>query len=239
MLLLLRNPLKKEYTKYISKVPSNTYFNHFNSNYNNERLLYELVLTEGYNKHGVCCSYYTISYNTKYDKVFGEDNNRRVERKFKFMAYFDLPYETKTFTNMGIGWSDIFHVFVSMKHFRTASTLDYTTNTSAYPSYLPKVGDILLTEYNNVFYEIISVKSQAEQFLQFQHSWDFVVRVIRDTSLSFDPSTSATTQDLSEYMNTTDLFDIGPFINENKGPVLYEPSVIECGPKDPFNGWWE
>lgn len=236
-MLLFRNPKHKDFQEYVSKVPSNTYFNHFNSNYNNERFLYDLVITEAYNKHGVCCSYYIVSYNTSYDKIFGEDNNKRVERKFSTMAYFDLPYETKTFTNQGIGWSDIFHVFVSMKHFQTASTLD-TSGTISYPSYVPRVGDILLTEYNNVFYEIISVKNQVEQFLQHQHAWDLVVKVIRDTSLSFNPSTSATTQDLSEYMNKSDTFDIGSFINENKGPVEYRPTSTECGVKDPFNDWW-
>lgn len=236
-MLLFRNPKHKDFQEYISKVPSDTYFNHFNSNYNNERFLYDLMITEAYNKHGVCCSYYIVSYNTNYDRIFGEDNNRRVERKFSVMTYFDLPYETKTFTNQGIGWSDIFHVFVSMKHFQTASTLD-TSGTPMYPTYIPRVGDILLTEYNNVFYEIISVKNQVEQFLQHQHAWDLVVKVIRDTSLSFNPSTSATTQDLSEYMNKSDLFDIGSFINENKGPVKYNPTSTECGVKDPFNDWW-
>lgn len=236
-MLLFRNPKHKDFQEYISKVPSNTYFNHFNSNYNNERFLYDLMITEAYNKHGVCCSYYIVSYNTNYDKIFGEDNNRRVERKFSTMAYFDLPYETKTFTNQGIGWSDIFHVFVSMKHFQTASTLD-TSGIPVYSSYIPRVGDILLTEYNNVFYEIISVKNQVEQFLQHQHAWDLVVKVIRDTNLSFNPSTSATTQDLSEYMNKSDLFDIGSFINENKGPVKYNPTSTECGVRDPFNDWW-
>ena len=236
-MLLFRNPKHKDFQEYISKVPSNTYFNHFNSNYNNERFLYDLMITEAYNKHGVCCSYYIVSYNTNHDRIFGEDNNRRVERKFSVMTYFDLPYETKTFTNQGIGWSDIFHVFVSMKHFQTASTLD-TSGVPTYPTYIPRVGDILLTEYNNVFYEIISVKNQVEQFLQHQHAWDLVVKVIRDTSLSFNPSTSATTQDLSEYMNKSDLFDIGSFINENKGPVKYNLTSTECGVKDPFNDWW-
>lgn len=226
-----------EFTEAISKLPSNVYFNHFNQNYNNERLLYDLMITEAYNKHGVCCSYYIVSYNTNYDRIFGEDNNRRVERKFSVMTYFDLPYETKAFTNQGIGWSDIFHVFVSMRHFQTASILDIS-GTPTYTSYVPRVGDILLTEYNNVFYEIISVKNQVEQFLQHQHAWDLVVKVIRDTSLSFNPSTSATTQDLSEYMNKSDLFDIGSFINENKGPIKYNPTSTECGVKDPFNDWW-
>ena len=40
---------------YFTRLPSDVYFNHFNSNYDNERLLYDLLITEGYNKHGVCC----------------------------------------------------------------------------------------------------------------------------------------------------------------------------------------
>lgn len=220
-----------------SRIPSNQFFNHLNPNYNNERILYDLVLTEGYNKHGVCCSYIVLSYNTSYDKIFQEDNNRRIERRFDCMGYFDLPYETRTFSN-SIGWSDVFHIYVSKRHLSAASKIDYVTKLSTYDSYNPKVGDILETAYNGVFYEIISVKAQEEQFLQQTHSWDFVVRVIRDKSFQFNPATSGTIQDLSQYMGQEDVFDIGGFIENNKGEVLFNSPSTECSPKDPFNDWW-
>lgn len=220
-----------------SRTPSNTYFNHLNPSYNNERMLYDLLITEAYNKHGVCCSYIVVSFNTNYDKLFQEDNNRRIERRFDLMCYFDLPYETRTFSN-SIGWSDVFHVYSSKRHLSAASRIDYVTKLPTYSPYIPKVGDILETSYNGVFYEIISVKAQEEQFLQQTHSWDFVVRVIRDKSFQFNPDTSATMQDLSQYMGQEDLFNIGEFIDNAKGEILYQPPSTECSPRDPFNDWW-
>ena len=67
--------------------------------------------------------------------------------------------------------------------------------------------------------------------------------VIRDKSISTSPDTSATMVDLSQYNNTTDLFDIGKFIKNttedisNATKIEYEPKPTECEPNDPFNNW--
>jgi hypothetical protein len=41
--------------------PSKQFFNHFNSNYDNERMLYDLLNMEAKNLHGVCLNYYIVS----------------------------------------------------------------------------------------------------------------------------------------------------------------------------------
>lgn len=227
------------YTSAFPRIPSQVFFNHLNPNYNNERKLYDLLITEAYNKHGVCCSYLVTTFNTNYDKIFGEDNNRRYERRFKCMLYFELPKETRTFSNAGIGWTDIIRSYASIRHFNTASKYNYQGTSAIYSSYIPRVGDYLESEYNNVFYEIISVKKQAEQFLQGQHSYEFVLKVYRDKSFGINPSTSGDFQDLSQYVNQEDIFNIGQFIEEKKSEVLYVPSITECEPNDPFNDWWK
>ena len=221
-----------------SRVPSQIYFNHFNPNYNNERFLYDLLLAEAYNKHGVCCSYIKISYDTNKEPLFKEDNDRTIERRFNIMAYFDLPRETKTFSNAGIGWSDIYHVFISKAHFNVASTCDVYGNLSAYPSYIPQVADLIETQYNSLLLEIISIKDSDNQFLQGKHSWDVIVRIFRDKHLNVSPDTSGTMTDLLQYVNRSDLFDIGSFINEENNNIAYQPALTECPPKDPFNEWW-
>ena len=240
-LLLLFNNYETEINQTAfstSRVPSQVYFNHFNPNYNNERFLYDLLLAEAYNKHGVCCSYIKISYNTNYDKLFKEDNDRTIERRFNIMAYFDLPRETKTFSNAGIGWGDVFHLYISKAHFNVASTYDSVGNLSAYPSYLPQVSDLLNVEFNETFWEIISVKDSQDQFLQGKHSWDLVVRAYRDKHLNVSPDTSGTMSDLLQYVNKGDLFDIGSFINQENNTIAYQPALTECPSKDPFNEWW-
>lgn len=222
--------------------PSNQYFNHFNPNYDNEKLLYSLFNMECKNLHGVCMSFFIVSFNTQYDPLFGEDNNKRFIRRFEFMGQLELPKETKSFSTMGVNWTDVFHIHVSKRHFEYASCLN-ENKVSAYSQYTPHEGDVLNTNYNNVYYEIISVKEEEEQFQQTKHSWDLIVRVIRDKSISTSPDTSATMVDLSQYNNTTDLFDIGKFIKNttedisNATKIEYEPKPTECEPNDPFNNW--
>lgn len=225
------------------QLPSNQFFNHLNPNYNFEKDLYSLLLTEAYNQHGVCMDYYVVSYNTNYDRLFGEDNDRRFIRNFSFMCYMELPKETKSFSTMGIGWTDIFHLYISKRHFNVASTANTSGTRNIFPSYEPREGDILNTKYNNTYYEIISVKTEEEQFLQRKHSWDVIVRVMRDKSFSYSPETSSTMEDISKYNNKSDLFDIGKFIKETTQPntnandIEYKPAPTECDPNDPFNNW--
>lgn len=201
-------------------------FNHFSSAYDNERKLYDLLITETYNLHGVCTWYYPVSVDTTYDKIFGEDMNQKISRRFEVMAYFDIPKETKQFSTQGQLWTDKFHIFISKRHFAAASS-----------DYLPKIGDLINSQYNDVYYEVLSVKAEEEQFLQAKHSWDLTVRVYVDKHLTLE-NTSALGS-LPNYADQSDLFNIGSWINNNKNEVLYEPGQTECDPNDPFNNWTE
>lgn len=214
------------------------YFRHFTSAYDADRKLYDLLITEAYNLHGVCCRYYPISVNTDYDKIFGEDNNRTIERMFEFMAYFDLPKEAKQFSTMGQLWTDKFHIFISKRHFDAASKFGPQGQPGFYTSgYLPKIGDVLCSKYNDVYYSILSVKEQEQQFLQHQHSWDLTVRVFVDNHISVAPAVSADVGSLIEYTDQSDLFDIKNFVDLDKQQVLFSTSTESCAPNDPFNDW--
>lgn len=214
------------------------YFKHFTSAYDADRKLYDLLLAEGYNLHGVCCNFFPISVNTDYDRIFGEDNNRSVIRMFEFMAYFDLPKEAKQFSTMGQLWLDKFHIYISKRHFDSASRFGPQKQPFYYTSgYLPKIGDMLESKYNNVYYEVMSVKEQEHQFLQHQHSWDLTVRVFVDKHISVSPSVSGDVGSLIEYTDQSDLFDIAGFVDKVKPVVVFSTSAEFCSPKDPFNDW--
>lgn len=253
------------------------FFNHFNPKYDNERKLYELMLTEAYNLHGVSLTYYVLSYNTSADKIYGEDNNRKVLRAFDFMGMLELPRDVRNFSTNGIGWNDIFHIFSSRKHLSAASRYDINGTSGLFDSYNPRAGDLIRLsyndfkdptrqttmpcespdpndlyrnkEFNSTYYEIISVKTEEEQFLQGKHSWDMIVRIYRDKSipLSGTSADGSNTQsqfgDLWKYTSKEDVFNIGKFINEtsqpysNKADIEYQPAPTECDPKDPFNNW--
>lgn len=192
-----------------SRTQNTGFFNHLNPLYNNERKLYDLLLTEAYNFHGITMTYYILSYDIDKDRLFGEDNNRTIVRSFDTQAYAELPNDKKNFSTMGIMNQDIFHLYISMRHFAVASK--YFNGVPSEESYTPRAGDIIrmsLNEINdptrmtrlnsdfpdptdllrtgtmnNNYYEIIMVKKQEEQFLQHQHSWDLIVRAHRDKSI--------------------------------------------------------
>lgn len=230
LLTLLRNrtlrPVGRNNFDSFPRIDSGPWFSHFTSAYDNERKLYDLFLTEAFNLHGVCCDYFEISVDTSYDKVFGEDMNQMIVRNFEIMAKFDLPRETKSFSTQGQLWLDKFHIYISKKHFASASS-----------EYLPKIGDIIRSQYNDVYYEVLSVKAEEEQFLQAKHSWDLTVRVYVDKHQNVNPATSADMGSLPSYVDNTDLFNIGTWINNEKGNALYTPDPTECSVKDPFNDW--
>jgi hypothetical protein len=211
--------------------PNTQFFNHFNPLYNNERKLYDLLVTEAWNKHGVCCTYFIITDDTNYDRIFGEDNNRFVKKSLlNVMFYFELPQEQKQFTLQGIEWTEAFHIYLSKRHFSAITRMQYE-------EYLPRIGDFIRSEYNDVYFEVMSVKDQEEQFLQGQHSWDLTIRPIRDNHLSLSASPTNNFGSLETYISQPDLFNISEKIEEEKETVNYEPEITECPPGLP-DGWW-
>ena len=42
--------------------------------------------------------------------------------------------------------------------FDEASQIDYDDKSAKYPSYIPKIGDIIYMYYNGIYYEVINVK---------------------------------------------------------------------------------
>lgn len=150
----------------------NSFFNFNSISYDNDKLLYDLVLTEAYNKHGVSMTYYVVSYDTDYNEIFKEDNNRKFTKCFDIMGYYQLPREDEMFSQFGIDGLDVFQIFVSKKHFKTASTrLGYYNE-----EYTPKPGDLIRPLYNEFFYEIVTVKQEIEMFLQGKHTWELTVQ---------------------------------------------------------------
>ena len=127
----------------------NSYFDVGNKAYDKDKNLLSLMINEYYNKYGVCMEYYITSYDKEYDKIFGEDNDRKHLRNFSFNGYFTLPREDKLWNKFGITSSDQLTIWISKRHFEAAS-LDPNTKIS----YIrPQIGDHLKSEYSNYFYE--------------------------------------------------------------------------------------
>ena len=222
----------------------NDFFNYCRNEYDNERLLYDLVLTEAYNLHGVCGNYYAVTYNTNYNRIWGEDNDRRWERRFSVMMYMDLPKEEDMWSKFGIEGIDTLILWISKRHFSEASK--YDSNGKLQPeltNYTPKVGDIINTEYSNYFYEIVDVSQEEEMFHQGKHAWELTVRPYKNEDLGFQASdfpyqVSGTMPEAIHVTTATDVLDISDVIDQEKLDIIFSASENDKPIDTDQNSWW-
>jgi hypothetical protein len=179
----------------------NTWFRQCRTEYNNERSLYDSLVTEAYNKHGVCMTYYIVDFSTGNKPIFGEDNDKNIIRKFEAMGYCELPLEETIANPFGIEGIDNFEIHFSIRHFNEASRYDSEQIYPQYDSHIPIEGDLLQLQYSTYFLEVVHVRKEVEQFLQGKHSYTLLVRPIRDEHQSLSSDTSATMDEISALMN--------------------------------------
>lgn len=235
----------------ISPMPNSFFHFYANTDYNRDKDLYKNLQAEAFNIYGTPMMYYVVTYDTSYDLLFGEDNDRRIYRRFPIHAVFDLPKELDMFNAFGIENLDNFEMHINQKHFTSASRYNTsgvelfppetaTSAISAYDSVDPKVGDIMRAEYNDTYYEIVDVHSEEEMFLQDKHAWRLTVRVFRDDTLSLTSATSAAMTEISAVSNIEDILEINDYITSAKDPVLYTCAVDEEDVQQPDinDGWF-
>ncbi len=223
----------EDYQEY-SSLPNN-FFQEESIDYDVESNLYDLLATEAINQNGVPMVYYVTSFNTSYDKVFGEDNNRNIVRNFKIMAQYDLPQEIEQYSSFGIEGIDNFHVFVTKKHLEEASQYNSDQTRKVYPSYTPKEGDFLKALYQDLWYEVVNVKQQAHQFLKRQHVFQITVRPKRDENLSISASIPSD-DSIREIESIFDIFSVSGSIDQETPDKLYDNTGNEQN--DPLFGSW-
>jgi len=216
----------------------NGYVTKCNPSYNNERRLFDKVISESIKQHGVCLDYYVTSHDVSYDKVWGEDNNRRMIRKFQFNGFYTLPIEEKVWGKFGITGMDTFSMFVSKLHFEGVSKYNFDRTVRQYESYVPMVGDLIRADYNKYIYEITEVKEETSMFLlSKQHVWEFVVKPFKDEKISIDVG-DVTMEEIRPYTDKdSDIFDVTDKIDEKKTDVLYIPKPTEKPSGDVLGGW--
>ena len=227
-------------TNYKDFAQNENHFNFQSNKYDSDRNLYDKLLAESYNHNGVPVDFYITSYDTKYDAIFGEDNNKRVVRKFPLMIFYELPNEEELWNQWGIEGMDNFHMFCSKKHFEVASTIGFSGSGDeivydSFDSYKPIVGDILIPKYNKYMYEIVDVREEESMFLQNKHSWDFIVRAYKDEQLSVSDSLSG--DFIKDYISQDDILNISGDIDNEKSDVLYNTSGDSEDVNDPLGGW--
>lgn len=230
----------------LPQVPFNDYWRDDTECRDNERDLYDSLITDTYNKFACVWVYYPTTYNITYDRVFKEDQNKFVIRGFSAMGFVeDIPPEHKSWQLAGIIGQDIVRAFFSKGHFAEAST--YSGSTSAvYNSYKPTVGDICYLTPNNIFYEVINVKETVEQFLNRPHNYELVLRVFRDNKMTVsadsptlpftDPIYTVCTSAQSATEQFHDYLAINTKVDELFSAIEYIPKPGEKS-SNAFGGW--
>jgi hypothetical protein len=209
----------------------NPYFD-FGDGYQADKNLISVIINEVYNKYGVCMEYYVTTYDTNYDKVFGEDNDRCYVRNFDVNGYFNLPREDKIWSKFGIEGTDEIVLWISKRHFQAVS-IDKETGKS-YER--PQIGDIIKSDYSNYFYEITEVAEDTGQYFQSnQHIWEVYIRPMKDEFICTAPELSASA--IADVTNIDDIFNIDNDIDIEKEDILYKPEEGEKPSNDPFGNW--
>lgn len=210
----------------------NPYFDFRNPAYDREKNLFSLWATEAINKYGVCMEFYQTTYDTKYDPIWGEDNNRRFVKKFDVMVYYQLPREEKMWTKFGIENMDTFSMWVSKRHFDAASN-----SPGGGAKVIPKMGDIIMAKYNDYVYEITEIAEEVSMFLQSkEHIFEFIVKPFKDEGIALANDLSASS--LSAFTNKDeDIFDIANDIDVAKEDIIYDPPPEEKPSDDPWGNW--
>lgn len=210
---------------YLNYSPSGeTWFNKCTDKYDNERELFQGFQMEAYNTFGVELSFYHVSYDTERDRLWGEDNNRVITEKWdNVMSYFLLPKENKRWSKFGFEGINNFSIFVSKEHFR------HMTN-----GYVPQMGDIIHTKYNNKFYEVLERKEETPAFhLSKRYAWELIVTKLKiEKSLSVSPELSAAP--IAEFYGIEDILDIRNDVDIEKEDIKYKPDSQEKPHDDPF-----
>ncbi len=146
-------------------------FNTLNSCYDQDKKMVDQLTSEALDNAGEACDWYQIDYSLYNERIFGEDNDRRVRSMFRVKLYFELPSDNRQYTKFGIEALDIFQVHVG----KTA--WDYYAKKAGLEGYTPKYGDVFRPHYSGIFYEVVDVKDTDSQFLNTQHSWILTAKV--------------------------------------------------------------
>lgn len=221
----------------------NGFFNTNNSCYDTEKQMIDQLTSEALDNAGVVCDWYQIDYSLYNERVFGEDNDRRVRKVFRVKLYFELPPDNRQYTQFGIEAMDVFQVHVG----KTAWS--YYATKADLEGYEPKYGDVFRSHSSGIFYEIVDVKDTDSQTLNTQHSWIMTAKVWENPMLreydknevgaelkqTLDSENAIVEQSPPELTDMTDYFRNGSDTLAQNKPHDFPTSP---DPEDPFGLDW-
>ena len=200
----------------------NSYFDFSSECYENESKMIDELTTEAINIGGTMGYWYVVDYSLKNERVFGEDNDRTVLRKFPFMFMVDgLPIDDKKWSKFGIEGMDNFHIAIAKTGFAQASQMDADGMTPMFKSRNPHSGDIIQSTHNNVFYRVLDVKDKGDTMLQRAHSFDCIVTPLEMCHHNIAPRLKGDM--LEKFMNAADSLAQNSKLDRTKSPKGVDP----------------
>ena len=240
--------------------PKNNLHNYLDG-YKNEKYLFHNLTTEMIMKNGVTCKYFVISYNKYHNQLTGEDTFpivdgvKEVEFTFELrMMPQELPPESESWSSQGQESLDTFKVVCTHEHFRQRHLPHIPYADYWQVPYRPKIGDVIKTIYNDMFYEVSFVNDGGSDtmFLQDKHIYEFTCKkYVVDQSVVTDKPEFADLKYIQD-VNVNKLnialgidslkvgIDQVPQPTEigqrGKGRILFD-STNEINPNDQLEGW--
>lgn len=203
----------------------NSFWNKDSPCKDNESKLYDSLVTGAYNQVGVPGFWYKVSYSTKNEKVFGEDNDREILRKFEVTYYVDeLPEDNRMYSSFGIFGLDTFHIYISKNHFKQASQFNELGQVVSGIEY-PKHGDILQSSHNNTFYEVVEVKDRVEMFLERSHVWDIILKPLEMNNHKISKTLEG--DEIERVFKSKDILEQNDLIDKEFKKIKYESVEID------------
>jgi hypothetical protein len=213
------------------------------SDYNCERELYDHLNSEFVNVNGMVGEYYVTTYDKGYNRIYGEDNNRRYIRKFDFMFYTDEMYEAdynnaaSGFWNLDSNTLDVAKVgFLECSRTGSSGDKEYIdlqqghtiSQDFIFEEYQPKVGDYIKVKSIGLFYEITFVKNRYTS-LQGTSFWQLTLIPMKEENsakVSDELGMAeqmASIHDIAEQRkNDIALFDMSGVAKEEHAKIAYK-----------------
>lgn len=192
----------------------NDWWDMSNECHTNESKLFDNMTAEAIAASGVQGYWYVVDYSLENEKVFGEDNDRTIIRKFPFMFAVDqLPTDARMWAKFGIEGLDVFHIHVAKLAYLQASQMQSDGNTIAHRQRFPKVGDIVQSTHNGVFYRVLDIKDKSDTILQVAHSFDII---LTQMEMAHHNVSDLLIEENDEILQHNDIPDI---LGQNTAPV--------------------
>jgi hypothetical protein len=220
--------------------------------YNTDRTLLDILNSEFVNQQGMVGEYFVTSYDKEYDKLYGEDNDRKYLRKFDFMFFTDEMFEPDYSNNMWGIWADNTNQIDVAKLGFLASSKTGSLNSEltgleqgftqdenfVFDEYQPQIGDYVYVKSVGLYYEISNVKNRYTS-LQGTSFWQLTLLPMKDHQdkiVSNENNMEDQMQNINDASNQMDeedkeLFNMNEYPKEEGNDVEYNQQSIDEEPE--------